>query len=286
MRQIPPADYRESLDAASAIIGDRIDVEPRIGLILGSGLGAFADTLTDSVTIPYEEIPGWPSSTVEGHAGQLVVGTHGDTPVAIMRGRVHLYEGYEPWEVVFPVRVLSLLGCGALVVTNAAGAINRDFAAGELMLITDHINFQGTNACLGTNLDDLGDRFFDMSYAYDRTYLDMARASAADRRVDLREGVYAAVLGPSYETPAEIRMLETAGVDAVGMSTVPEVTAANHAGLRVVGISCLSNMAAGVLDAPLDHHEVMETTERVRAAFTGLVDELVSRIAAAGDLAR
>lgn len=281
MHQIPPADYRESLDVAAAVIGDRIDVEPNVGLILGSGLGAFADTLADSVAIPYEEIPGWPLSTVEGHAGQLVVGTHGDTPVAIMQGRVHLYEGYEPWEVVFPVRVLSLLGCGALVVTNAAGAINRDFAAGELMLITDHINFQGTNACLGTNLDDLGDRFFDMTYAYDREYLDVARAAAHDRGVDLREGVYAAVLGPSYETPAEIRMLETAGADAVGMSTAPEVTAANHAGLRVVGISCLSNMAAGVLDAPLDHNEVMETGERVRGAFTGLVDELVSRIAAA-----
>lgn len=282
MRQIPPADYRASLDVAAAAIADRIDVEPRVGLILGSGLGAFADMLAASITIPYEEIPGWPSSTVEGHAGQLVVGNHRGTPVAIMHGRVHLYEGYEPWEVVFPVRVLSLLGCGALVVTNAAGAINRDFTAGELMLITDHINFQGTNACLGVNLDDLGDRFFDMSYAYDREYLDVARAAAADRGVDLREGVYAAVLGPSYETPAEIRMLETAGADAVGMSTVPEVTAANHAGLRVVGISCLSNMAAGVLDAPLNHNEVMETGERVRGAFIGLVDALVSRIATAG----
>ncbi len=283
MRQIPPAGYRESLDVAAAAIGDRIDVEPRVGLILGSGLGAFAETLAGSVAIPYEEIPGWPSSTVEGHAGRLVVGTHVGTPVAIMQGRVHLYEGYEPWEVVFPVRVLSLLGCNALIVTNAAGAINRDFAAGELMLITDHINFQGTTACLGTNLDELGDRFFDMTYAYDREYLDVARAAAAAAGISLREGVYAAVLGPAYETPAEIRMLETLGADAVGMSTVPEVTAASHAGLRVVGISCLSNMAAGVLDARIDHDEVMETAARVRGAFTGLVDELVSRIAAAGD---
>ena len=278
MSEKPPCGYRRSLDAAAEAIRGSIDVAPRIGLILGSGLGAFADTLAGAVRIPYEDIPGWPPSTVEGHAGRLVVGTHSDTPVVVMQGRVHLYEGYEPWEVIFPVRVLSLLGCSALLVTNAAGAINRDFSVGDLMLITDHINFQGTNACLGANLADLGDRFFDMTYAYDREYLDLARAAAAERGLNLREGVYAAVRGPSYETPAEIRMLETVGADAVGMSTVPEVTAANHAGMRVVGISCLSNMAAGVLDAPLDHNEVMETGERVRVAFAGLVDELVSRI--------
>ncbi len=282
MRPIPPADYRESLDVAAAVIGDRIDVEPRVGLILGSGLGAFADTLANSVAIPYEEIPGWPSSTVEGHAGQLVVGTHRGAPVAIMQGRVHLYEGYEPWEVVFPVRVLSLLGCGALVVTNAAGAINRDFAAGELMLITDHINFQAANACLGTNLDDLGDRFFDMTYAYDREYLDVARAAAIARGVGLREGVYAAVLGPSYETPAEIRMLETLGADAVGMSTVPECLVANHCGMRVAAVSIITNLAAGMTAAPLSHDETL--AEAAKAART-LERLLVAFVSGIGDAA-
>ena len=282
MLQIPPASYRKSLDVAADAIAKKIDVEPRVGFILGSGLGGFAETLVDSIAIRYEEIPGWPSSTVEGHAGQLFVGMHGETPVVAMQGRVHLYEGYEPWETVFPVRVLSLLGCSALVVTNAAGAINRDFAAGELMLITDHINLQGTNACLGANIDDFDNRFFDMTYSYDPEYLDLARNVARGQGVNLREGVYAGVLGPSYETPAEIRMLETIGADAVGMSTVQEVIAANQAGLRVVGISCLSNMAAGVSDAPLDHKEVMEAGERVRETFIALVDDLVSRIVLLG----
>lgn len=283
MQQIPPIGYRKSLDVAAEAITKRIDFKPCVGVILGSGLGAFAEKLADSVVISYDEIPGWPSSTVEGHAGQLFIGMYGNTPVAIMQGRVHLYEGYEPWEVVFPVRVLSLLGCGALVVTNAAGAINRDFAAGDLMLITDHINFQGSNACLGTNFYDIGDRFFDMTYAYDPEYLDLARGVAAEHGMGLREGVYAGVLGPSYETPAEIRMLETIGADAVGMSTVHEVIAANHAGLRVIGISCLSNLAAGVSDMPLDHNQVIETGERVREVFIGLIDELVCRIALADD---
>jgi len=282
MLQIPPAGYRKSLDVAVEAIAKKIDIEPRVGLILGSGLGGFAETLVDSIAIRYEEIPGWPSSTVEGHAGQLFVGMHGETPVATMQGRAHLYEGYEPWETVFPVRVLSLLGCSSLVVTNAAGAINRDFAAGELMLITDHINLQGTNACLGANIDDFDNRFFDMTYSYDPEYLDLARNVARGQGVNLREGVYAGVLGPSYETPAEISMLETIGADAVGMSTVQEVIAANQAGLRVVAISCLSNMAAGVADEPLDHKEVMETGERVQETFIALVDDLVSRIALLG----
>ncbi len=271
----PPTDYRAGLDEAVAAIRARLAAQPRLGLILGSGLGAFADTLDDPVRVPYEEIPHWPVSTVEGHSGQLVVGSRAGVVLAVMQGRVHLYEGYDPWEVVFPVRALSLLGCHSLLVTNAAGAINREFAAGDLMLIRDHINFQGTNACVGANLDDIGPRFFDMTYAYDRSYLKLARQAADNRGLRLREGVYAAVLGPAYETPAEIRMLAAMGADAVGMSTVPEVTAANHAGMRVVGISCLSNMAAGVLDAPLDHAEVMETGERVRDAFVGLIAELV-----------
>ncbi len=276
-----PSEYRTSLEQAAQAIRDRGGAEPRIALILGSGLGAFADTLEGAERIPYGDIPGWPLSTVEGHSGQLVVGAHGGAVLAVMQGRVHLYEGYAPWEVVFPLRVLSLLGCHSLVVTNAAGAINTDFTAGDLMLIRDHINLQGTNANLGPNLDELGPRFFDMTYAYDRDYRQLARQAAAKRGIELREGVYAAVLGPSYETPAEIRMLGAMGADAVGMSTVPEVTAANHLGMRTVGISCLSNMAAGVLDAPLDHEEVMQTAERVGDVFGGLVEELVSAIAAA-----
>jgi len=281
MSDLPPPDHRRLIDEAAEAVRARLDEAPRLALVLGSGLGAFADTLADAQRIDYGDIPHWPASTVQGHSGQLVAGRHGDTPIAVMQGRVHLYEGYAPWQVIFPVRVLAQLGCHSLVVTNAAGAINPAFAAGELMLINDHINLQGTNACLGENLDDLGPRFFDMTYAYDREYRELARGAAERRGVALQEGVYAAVLGPSYETPAEIRMLERMGADAVGMSTVPEVTAANHLGMRVVGISCLSNMAAGVLDQPLDHEEVMETGARVREAFIGLVEELVAAIGAA-----
>lgn len=269
------------LGEAASTIGGRAALEPKIGLILGSGLGAYADTLDDAEQIPYREIPGWPVSTVEGHAGQLVLGLREEVPVAVMQGRVHLYEGYAPQEVVFPTRVLSLLGCEALLVSNAAGAINPAFAAGELMLISDHLNLQGTNPCVGPNLDELGLRFFDMTNAYEPSYRALAKEAAARIGIELREGVYAGLLGPSYETPAEIRMLATLGADAVGMSTVPEVIAANHVGMRVVGISCLSNMAAGVLDKPLDHAEVMETAERVRETFVALIDELVRSIAAA-----
>jgi len=281
MDPLPPADLLERIDEAARAVRERTAETPCIALVLGSGLGAFADTLEGADRIDYRDIPRWPASTVEGHSGRLVIGRRGDAVIAVMQGRVHLYEGYSPWQVVFPVRVLQRLGCRSLLVTNAAGAINRDFSAGDLMLITDHLNLQGTNACVGPNLDELGPRFFDMTYAYDREYRELARRAAAQRGITLREGVYAAMLGPSYETPAEIRMLARMGADAVGMSTVPEVTAANHVGMRVVGISCLSNMAAGVLDQPLEHEEVMETGARVRESFIGLVEELVGYIAAA-----
>ncbi|MGD8330026.1 MAG: purine-nucleoside phosphorylase [Acidobacteriota bacterium] len=277
----PPADHLERIEEAARAVRERSSATPRIALVLGSGLGAFADTLEGADRIDYRDIPHWPASTVEGHSGRLVIGRRGDAVLAVMQGRVHLYEGYSPWQVVFPLRVLERLGCRSLLVTNAAGAINRNFAAGDLMLISDHINLQGTNACIGDNLDALGPRFFDMTYAYDGAYRNLARRAAARRGLELREGVYVAVLGPSYETPAEIRMLADMGADAVGMSTVPEVVAANHMGMRVVGISCLSNMAAGVLDQPLDHREVMQTGARVREAFIGLVEELVAEIAAA-----
>jgi purine-nucleoside phosphorylase len=205
---------------------------------------------------------------------------HGHLPLAVMQGRAHLYEGHESWRVVFPARVLAMLGCKALLVSNAAGAINTDFSAGDLMLITDHINFQGSNPCTGENLDELGPRFFDMTNAYDPGYRELARGAANELGMLLREGIYAGMLGPSYETPAEINMLRILGADAVGMSTVPEVIAANHAGLKVVGISCLTNMAAGVLDQPLDHDEVMKTAERVHHHFISLIGTLVDRIAA------
>ena len=273
-----PVDHLERLRAARDFVAARSDETPRIGLILGSGLGAFADTLADAVRISYEEIPHWPASTVEGHAGQLVLGRHSGAPVAVLQGRVHLYEGYEPWEVVFPTRVLALLGCEALIVSNAAGAINEEFEVGDLMLLEDHLNLQGSNPARGPNLDDLGPRFFDMTHAYDPSYRELAGQAATAVGTKLRRGVYVGLLGPSYETAAEIRMLRRLGADAVGMSTVPEVIAASHSGMRVVGFSCLTNMAAGVLDQPLDHEEVMEVTERVRDTFVQLIDELVRRI--------
>jgi purine-nucleoside phosphorylase len=275
-----PDIYDERLRAARDYVQSRLQIEPRVALILGSGLGAFAETLTDTTAMSYDDIPHWPRATVDGHAGQLIVGRHGDLPLAVMQGRVHLYEGHESRRVVFPTRVLAMLGCKCLLVSNAAGAINAEFAAGDLMLISDHVNFQGSNPCAGENLDELGPRFFDMTNAYDPGYRDIARDTASELGMLLREGVYAGMLGPSYETPAEIRMLRVLGADAVGMSTVPEVIAANHAGMKVIGISCLTNMAAGILDQPLDHDEVMRTAERVHHHFVRLIGALVERIAA------
>jgi purine-nucleoside phosphorylase len=274
-----PSDLLARLQRARDEVGRQIDRKPRIGLILGSGLGPMAETLEDPVVVPYQRIPGWPVSTVEGHAGRLIAGRVGDVEVVVMQGRVHLYEGYSPWQVVFPTRVLAMLGCEALVVTNAAGAVDAAFDPGDLMLITDHLNLQGVNPCTGPNLDSLGLRFFDMTNAYEPAYLKVARMAAVERDLVLREGVYAGLLGPSYETPAEIRMLRTLGAHAVGMSTVPEVIVANHAGLKVVGLSCITNMAAGVLDAPLHHEEVMEIAERVRDDVIGMLHGVVRGIA-------
>lgn len=276
-----PADLAARLALARDEIAATTTLRPKIGLILGSGLGAMAETLDAAAVTAYEAIPGWPISTVEGHAGRLVVGRSQGVDVAVMQGRVHLYEGYAPWEVAFPTRVLALLGCEALIVTNAAGAVDIAFDPGDLMLITDHLNLQGVNPCVGPNLDSLGDRFFDMTHAYHAPYLEAARMAAVERQLTLREGVYAALLGPSFETPAEIRMLRTLGAHAVGMSTAPEVIAASHAGLRAVGVSLITNMAAGVLDQPLDHEEVIETADRVRDDLIGLLQALIRGI---GDL--
>ena len=258
-------------------IQSKLKVTPEIGLILGSGLGILADEIEDAVAIPYSEIPNFPVSTVHGHAGQLVIGQLSGKTVIAMQGRFHHYEGYTMDKVTFPVRVMKLLGVEKLIVTNAAGGVNKDFTPGDLMLITDHINMMG-NPLIGANDERFGPRFPDMSTAYDKEFQQMARTVAADLNIAIQEGVYLGLTGPTYETPAEIRMIRTLGGDAVGMSTVPEVIVANHSSMRVLGISCITNMAAGILDQPLNHEEVIETTERVKNTFLQYVKELVKNL--------
>ena len=269
--------YERAEHAARTIRALRTE-EARIGLILGSGLGAFADDLEDAVSIPYEEIPGFARSTVEGHAGRLVSGRVGGSPVVVLQGRFHFYEGYALEEVTFPIRVLGLLGIKALVLTNAAGGLNNSFTQGALMLISDHLNLMGTNPLLGPNDPRFGTRFPDMSEVYDREFQEAAMTEARDMKLELKRGIYAALTGPSYETPAEIRMLRALGADAVGMSTVPEAIVARHMNIKVLGISCITNMAAGVLDRPIDHAEVMETGEAVRATFTELLRRTIPKL--------
>lgn len=264
---------------AADFITSKTSVTPKVGLILGSGLGVLADHLEDAVSIAYSDIPYFPVSTVEGHAGELMIGSLNGTPVVLMKGRFHMYEGYGPELTAFPVRVMKELGVTALLVTNAAGGINTSFEPGDLMLISDHLNMTGKNPLLGPNDNELGVRFPDMSQAYSRRLRELARATAERQGIAVQEGVYAGLLGPTYETPAEIRMLRTLGGDAVGMSTVSEVIVARHAGIEVLGISCISNMAAGILDQPLSHDEVMETTERVREQFLSLVLAIIPDMA-------
>lgn len=267
-------------EAAAQIVLQRTPLRPRIGLVLGSGLGAFADSLTESTRIPYTEIPDCPRSTAIGHAGQLVIGHAGEIPVAAMQGRVHLYEGYSPQQVAFPIRVFGRMGIRALILTNAAGSITLEFRQGTLVLIRDHINLQGTNPLVGANDERLGLRFPDMTHAYSKHYREIAQQEAAKKLgMTLQEGVYAAMLGPSYETPAEINFLRIVGAHLVGMSTVNEVIAARHMGMKVLAISCVTNMAAGLLDQPLSHEEVMETGERVRNKFEALLHTVLPRIA-------
>jgi purine-nucleoside phosphorylase len=259
---------------------------PVLGIILGSGLGGFATHVEHATTIEYGEIPGWPLATVEGHSGKLVLGTIGGVNVAVMQGRVHAYEGYSMNEVTFPMRVLGLLGCKGLIVTNAAGGIYTSYGEGSLVAICDHINLTGTNAALGPNEPRFGlragtgYRFFDMTEAYSKRLRELAHAEAAKQGIPLPEGVYLAVLGPSYETPAEIRAFRTLGADLVGMSTVHEVIVARHMGIEVLGISLVTNMAAGVLDRVIHHEEVMEIGRRVEGQFTALVKALVPQVAA------
>ena len=263
---------------AAQYIGRLTELRPEVGLIMGSGLGVLGDYIEQAVTVPYEDIPHFPVSTVEGHAGELLIGTLAGRTVVLMRGRFHMYEGYEPEQTAFPVRVMKELGVKTLLVTNAAGGINTDFAQGNLMLISDHINFTGKSPLIGPNDNELGPRFPDMSEAYSKRLRSTAKGIAAKQGFSLSEGVYLGLLGPSYETPAEIRMMRVLGADAVGMSTVAEVIAARHCGIEVVGISCITNMASGILDQPLSHDEVMETAERVKSQFLGLVTALIAEM--------
>jgi purine-nucleoside phosphorylase len=271
------------LDAAVAAIKERApkDFVPRVGVVLGSGLGAFGDSVASNggTKIPYDAV-GLPSSAIVGHAGNLCLGRVGSVPVACMQGRVHGYEGHSPDRVVFAVRALARWGCKAFVLTNAAGGVNAALEPGDLMLIADHLNLMGWNPLGGPNDDTLGARFVDMSIAYDKGLRALAHKAANEAGVTLREGVYCALSGPSYETPAEIRMLRSFGADAVGMSTVPEVLALRHIGVRVVAISCITNKGAGLSQGLLDHKEVQEVADRTRAGFVGVLERLVSGIGA------
>jgi purine-nucleoside phosphorylase len=280
---IPESHSHETLyeraEHAARFLRSRTDLDVRVALVLGSGLGAFADELEDAAAVPYSEVPGFARPTVEGHAGRLVIGRVGGVAVAAMQGRFHFYEGYTLEEVTFPVRVLALLGAKNLVLTNAAGGLNNSYEQGSLVLISDHLNLMGTNPLLGPNDERFGPRFPDMTEVYDREYQEAAIAEAHEMGLELRRGVYAALTGPSYETPAEIRMLRLLGADAVGMSTVPEAIVARQMGLRVLGFSCITNMAAGVLDKPINHEEVIETGERVRETFAGLLRRVIPKLA-------
>ncbi|MBA2734923.1 MAG: purine-nucleoside phosphorylase [Acidobacteria bacterium] len=268
----------ERVEHAARTIRARFSEEVRVALVLGSGLGAFADDLEDSVAIPYDEIPGFARSTVEGHAGRLVLGKVEGTPVAAMQGRFHFYEGYSLAEVTFPIRVFGLLGVSSLLLTNAAGGINVAFDQGALMIISDHLNLMGVNPLLGPNDARFGTRFPDMSEVYSRDYQEIAVEEAHALGMELRRGIYAALSGPSYETPAEVRMLRTLGADAVGMSTVPEAVVARQMGIKVLGISCITNLAAGVIDQPINHEEVMETGARIHETFKNLLRRLIPKL--------
>jgi purine-nucleoside phosphorylase len=268
-------------ESAAQLLLAKTSLRPRIALVLGSGLGGFADSLTDAARIPYAEIPAFPQSTAIGHAGQMVIGKSGGVAVAAMQGRVHLYEGYSAQQVTFPIRVFGRMGIRAVILTNAAGGINLSYSQGALVLIRDHINLQGVNPLVGPNDDRFGVRFPDMTHAYAKEYRAIARAEATKQGLTLHEGIYAGLLGPSYETPAEIEYLRRIGADLVGMSTVAEVIAARHMGIQVLAISCVTNMAAGILDQPLSHAEVMETGERVQHTFESLLRAVLPRIEAA-----
>ncbi len=259
-------------------LNNKLVQKPKIGIILGSGLGPLADEISDAVAIKYEEIPNFPTSTVQGHKGQLVIGKLEGNGVIAMQGRFHYYEGYPIEQVTFPVRVMKALGVEYIIITNAAGGVNKEYKPGDLMIITDHINFTFDNPLIGENYDELGPRFPDMSHAYDKSLIDLAIKAAVNLDIEIKQGVYVWNSGPCYETPAEVRMASFLGADAVGMSTVPEVIAAVHGNMKVLGISCITNMASGILDQPLDHSEVIETSERVKNDFISLIKEILKGI--------
>lgn len=268
----------EDIQQAVQYIKEKTTAQPELGLILGSGLGALAEEIQDAVSIPYSEIPHFAKSDAIGHANELVIGQLNGKTVLAMKGRFHYYEGFTLDEVTFPVRVMKALGIENMIVTNACGAVNESFKAGELMIISDHLNLVGSNPLIGPNNDELGTRFPDLSNVYNRDLRQLAKDIAAKQNLKVNEGVYAWWSGPTYETPAEIRMIRTLGADAVGMSTVPEAIVATHAGMKVLGISCLTNMAAGILDQPLNHEEVIEVASKVRTSFIGLIKEIIEEI--------
>ncbi|MBD7910954.1 MULTISPECIES: purine-nucleoside phosphorylase [Clostridium] len=271
-------DLLKNIEASSEYILSKSKYSPKIGLILGSGLGSLADLIENPEFFPYEEIPNFPVSTVEGHEGRLVLGTLQGKTVVAMQGRFHYYEGYKMQEVTFPVRVMKLLGVETIIVTNAAGAVNTNFKPGDLMIINDHINLSGDSPLIGRNLDKFGPRFPDMSTAYDSELIALTKNVAKNLNIEIEQGVYTLMTGPTYETPAEIRMVRILGGDAVGMSTVPEVIVANHCKMKVIGISCLTNMAAGILEQPLNHEEVISTSNMVKDKFMNLMRSLIKAL--------
>jgi len=269
----------EKIHEASTYVGSRVRAKPQVAVVLGSGLGGFAESLSDRTAIPFSAIPHFPRSSVQGHSGSLIAGTFKGVPLFVMAGRVHAYEGYGAEEVVFPARVLSTLGVKMLILTNAAGAVNTAFKPGELMILTDHINWTGLNPLAGPEYVDLGQRFTDMTEGYHPKLVAACEQSARRIGLNMRKGVYLGLLGPSFETPAEIRMFRTLGADAVGMSTVLECIAANQMGVKVLGISCITNMAAGILPRKLDHREVMEVGAKVKSVMEELLAEVVPALA-------
>jgi purine-nucleoside phosphorylase len=276
----PSAEFLRAERAAKFILG-KTKLRPRIALVLGSGLGDFADEFINAIKIPYAKIPNFPQSTAIGHAGRVVIGNVGDIPVVAMQGRVHLYEGYSPKEVIFPIRVFARMGIQAVILTNAAGGINRNYSQGCLVAIRDHVNLQGVNPLTGQNDERFGLRFPDMTQAYDREFQRFVTEEGKKLALNIHNGVYLAVQGPSYETPAEIYSFRAIGADLVGMSTVPEVIAARHGGIRVLGISCVTNMAAGTTDAPLNQEEVLQIAARIKPQFIALLRAVIPRISEA-----
>jgi purine-nucleoside phosphorylase len=269
--------YSRAENAAQAIRA-RTATNAKIAIVLGSGLGGFADEFQDSVSLPYREIPGFVSSTAEGHVGSLVIGKVGDVPVMAMQGRVHYYEGYTLEEVTFPIRTFKLLGINTLILTNAAGGVDAQLTQGALMVISDHLNLMGVNPLRGRNDERFGPRFPDLTEVYSRDLQELASEEARALDITVRRGIYAALAGPTYETPAEIHMLRAFGADAVGMSTVPEAIVARHMGINVLGISCITNMAAGMSEHPINHAEVMETGQKVREKFTELLRRVIAKV--------